>query len=1102
MTGAGPVDLQVNYRESPKNAPTDDLRFSWRLPQTTGGRQSAYRVIVGRTGEAVTDGNGDQWDSGKVESQRSVDVKYQGPRLSTDTTYRWAVQVWDGAGESTPFSSPARFSTGLEYPEDWRGDWIGHQPDGGDSNGYRSAWQCAEKETTPEWVTLDLGGVQEIDSIELYPAGPFDQLQSPEGFDVAPVYSSEEVEWPLQKREHVWGFGFPVRYRIEIADDPDFSDARTVVDRSSEDQPNPGSKPVVHEASERGRYVRLTATRLDTFDPKVADQLVDGSESAILGGSLVNPDRMRRVSSTWSVFAMGAIAVRNSRSEDLARSASVGASSSVETQTWGLENLVDGNYGPTLAATSPLLRAEFQLSKPVKRARLHVSTLGAGEAYLNGERIGEDLLAPAWTPYDGRILYETYEVGGHLSVGTNAIALWLGRGFFSKSALIWTGYGSPRALVQLNIEFADGSTREVISDGSWRGDHSPVVANDVFDGEQYDARLEQPGWANQGFHETSWEPVTLMEQPGGDLVPQRCEHVQVTERFKPRSLDHRDDGVIVDFGQNLTGWVELTIRNASLGSKIRIEHAEILDETGELSTVDLADANATDLYIANGSSAATYEPRFTYHGFQFARISGHPGELDPGDIVAKAVHTNFQKRGHFDCSNDDLRAVQHAAEWTIRGNSMGIPTDCPQRAERCGWTCDTHLSAAATLYNFDAVRFFEKWLRDLDVESTPEGCVPDTAPFAHGCLPGDPSWTMARVKIPWKLYQIDGDRSVLEEHYEGMRGYVDFWHEQAEDHLLPAKHGIYGDWLALEFNHEAESRVGEPVGLFNSASHYRSTQLLAQIAETLGCREDAERYTKRAAAIADAFNDRYLDTATCVYEPGSQAANAIPLHFGITPVALAETVAGKLAKRVREADGERVKTGLIGTGPLIHALADHGHEDLAYTLVSQPECPGWVYMVNHAVTTTLWERWNSDEAVGAGMNSFNHLYRASISEWFYKHLAGIQFTGEGHTVIRPVLGEGLEWAEGEIETRHGLVSSRWEREAEEYQLSVTIPWNTEGEVCLPMLRDSPTVRNGDGEVIWKDGRATPRSKRYTEISRTGGRIVVGIDDGTHLFTVG
>jgi alpha-L-rhamnosidase len=775
---------------------------------------------------------------------------------------------------------------------------------------------------------------------------------------------------------------------------------------------------------------------------------------------------------------LAALAVRDAEGTDLAVGADVTASSSRETGGWGREHLVDGVYESQLAATSPLLRTTVELSTPVKRARVHVAALGYGELYVNGDRVGDAVLDPGWTDYDERVLYTTHDLTDRLHEGTNAIGLWLGIGRFARTFYNATGHGSPRALVHLTVEYTDGTTRTVASGPDWTATDSPVRANDIYDGERYDARRERSldGWATPGFDDADWADAAPMPAPGGQLSPQRVEPIRVTETFDVQIVDETEGGatgepgVTLDVGQNLVGWVELELEDAAAGDEVELAYAEALDEENAPLTTDLGAAEATDAYVARGDGPETYEPRFTYHGFRYVRVTGYSGSLDPSDVTAKAVHTDFEPTGSFDCSNEELVRVQHAAEWSLRGNAHSLPTDCPQRAERFGWTGDGHISARAFCYNFDARRFHEKWQRDHDDCQSPHGYVADTIPFGIGTRPADPTWSVTRILIPWFLYRHYGDERVLERHYEAMRRYVDYWHAQADNGVIPRKYGHYGDWLTFEHRDDLDERRGQPFELFNTAYHYHTLDVFAQIADVLGQSADADRYRKFAEETRAAFNDAFFDPDVGQYEPRIQAAQAVALFFGLVPDRQSTRVVENLVEEIHE-DGDRLMTGFLGTRPLIHTLADHGYADLAYRLVSQPERPGWVYMTRQGATT-LWERWDSDDQVGSGMNSFNHSPFTLVSEWFYEQLAGLRFDPDG-LAVAPSVVEGLEWVDASVDTAEGPFAARWDRTDRGITLLVTIPWNREATIHLPgSAADIVSVTDASGAYIL-DGRTVP-----------------------------
>ncbi|WP_254533317.1 family 78 glycoside hydrolase catalytic domain [Natrinema gelatinilyticum] len=760
---------------------------------------------------------------------------------------------------------------------------------------------------------------------------------------------------------------------------------------------------------------------------------------------------------------------------------------------------------------SPLVRTDVEFDRKIESARAHVVTLGYGELHVNGERIGNEQLNPAWTKYDDRVLYSTHDLTETVEAGRNAIGLWLGRGWYSKGKEelpsripSWEAFGSPRGLVQLNVTYTDGETESVTTGPSWTTTSSPITENDIYDGETYDARKEQPGWSTPGFDDGEWNPVEVVEAPSDDfeLRPQRLPPITVTETLEPSSIEERDGTYLVDFGQNHAGWVELVIDGATEGDKITLEHAEVLDENGNIVTENLRSAEATDTYIASSSEQVTYEPRFTYHGFRYVRVTGYPGALTADDIRSKVVHTGFEQTGSFACSNDDLNQVQHNAVWGLRSNAMGHPTDCCQRDERFGWTGDVHQNARADLFNFDAFRYHEKWMRDHDDDQDSDGSQSDAIPHAVDWGHSDPNWAKTRVIVPWYLYLHTGDERVLADRYEGMRDYVDFWDSNAEGNIIPASMAHYGDWLAFE------PPRSDPA-LFNTFAHYQTTDLFAKMAAVLGRDEDAALYREQAEAIAEAFNDVFFDSEMNSYGSGTQTTYALPLSVGIVPDKHEQAVTKNLVQKIRSEDGGKLQTGFIGTRPLLNTLVEHGHEDLAYNIVSQPERPGWVYMVRNGATT-MWERWDSDDQIGSGMNSFNHRPWTLISEWFYRVLAGIDIgePGFAHVDISPSVVTGLNWAEAETETIRGTVAAKWERTStagdsrsdDGLLLEVTIPGNATGTVRIPTLNGDQVRIREDGKTVWNNGNATRQTHRGVEaVSRDGDDVIIEVGSGEYSF---
>jgi hypothetical protein len=651
----------------------------------------------------------------------------------------------------------------------------------------------------------------------------------------------------------------------------------------------------------------------------------------------------------------------------------------------------------------------------------------------------------------------------------------------------------------LNVTYEDGSTDAIVTDTSWQFTSSPVFENDIYDGEAYDARREKPGWAKPGFDDSDWKTAKESAPPSDDVKrrPQRTQPIEVTESLEPASMWTHNGAYVIDFGQNHAGWLELTIRGANEGDEITLEHAELITDNGDIDTANLRSAEATDTYIAKGNDVEMYEPRFTYHGYRYAKISGYPGDLSMEDVTAKAVHTGFKQTGSFACSNEELNQVQQNAVWGLRSNAHSIPTDCCQRNERMGWTGDGHLAVNSYLLNFDATRFQWKWMDDHDDNQSPEGTQSDTIPHAYGRRDADPNWAKTRVVNAWRIYQQTGDTRVLAERYEGMKAYVDYWDSVADEHVVPAGKNHYGDWLAFEPRNNDKA-------LMNTFPHYQTTRRFAQIAEVVGNDADAETYHQRADAIASAFNDAFFDPDANQYGSGDQTSYALPLFMGVVPDGHEEAVAENLVSKIWCEDAGKLQTGFVGTRPLLFALVEHGYPEIAYHIVSQPEEPGWIHMVRYGATT-MWERWDAEDH-GPGLNSRNHTPWALISEWFYRELAGIEPAQPGyeHVEIAPLVPDSLDSAEGDIETIRGTVASSWERietsgksrTRDGLVLNVTIPDNATATVRIPTLGSDKVRVRESGKTIWNNGNHTrPNHPGVRNVKRDGERIVIDIGSG-------
>ena len=715
---------------------------------------------------------------------------------------------------------------------------------------------------------------------------------------------------------------------------------------------------------------------------------------------------------------------------------------------------------------APYLRRSFRIDMPVAWARLYVTALGLYEARLNGCRVGDAVLAPGWTDYARRVLYQTYDVTTLLRRGDNVIGAVLGDGWYSgfigfdvKRA--GAQYGTaPELLAQLVIGLDDGTRQWVVTDGDWEGRFAAIRHADLLMGECHDLRLEPDGWDAPGSDPAGWRAVWCRERDARRLVADPGPAVRVTQELAPRSIAHFETGKqIVDFGQNMTGWLRLRA-DGPAGTRIRIRHAEVLAADGSLYTENLRTARQADEFVTPGGGV-TFEPRFTVHGFRYAEISGYPGDLDPADVVARVVHSDIPVTGSFECSQDWLNQLFRNIDWGQRGNFISIPTDCPQRDERVGWLGDAQIFARTACYNRDVAAFFGKWLDDVADAQFESGAFPDIAPRMHLDFAGAPAWGDAGVIIPWTLHKMYADTGVLERHYSSMTAWMDYLERDNPDCLRSRNLGnSYNDWLSPHADQTPPELLATAYWAYDAA-------LMAEIAEAIGRRDDAANYRGLRAKIRSAFTDAFV-SADGQVASGTQTAYALGLHMQLIPEHLREPAVGHLVDAIAGA-GWRLTTGFVGVGYLLPVLSSNGQTEVAYRLLEQDAMPSWRYMVDHGATT-IWERWDAwTEERGFQapvMNSFNHYALGSVGEWLYRFVLGIEpepgTAGFGRLALRPHPGGHLRWARGSYRSQRGLIATEWRLDDGTFWLRAEIPPGASASVHVPS-RDAREVRDFSGQ---------------------------------------
>jgi alpha-L-rhamnosidase len=724
------------------------------------------------------------------------------------------------------------------------------------------------------------------------------------------------------------------------------------------------------------------------------------------------------------------------------------------------------------------LRKEFTLKGRVKRARAHIAGLGYYELRLNGRKAGNHVLDPGWTTYDKRVLYVTYDVTSSVREGANAVAVTLGNGWYKSRAL----------LLQINIELEDGTTASVVSDASWKAADGPIFEDSIYNGESYDARRETPGWERPGFNDKDWPAAEAVKASGGVLSAQMMPAIQVVDTVVPLGMTNPKPGVYVfDMGQNFSGWARLRV-SGQRGTDVRLRFAELLYADGMLNTENLRSARAEDHYILKGAGEETWEPRFTYHGFRYVEVTNFPGTPKLDTLRGRVVHSAVDPIGSFSASKDILNGLQRIITWGQKTNLHSIPTDCDQRDERMGWMGDAQGTAEEAIMNFDMAAFYTNFVRDIRDIQDDKGRLSDTVPHIWGGENADPAWATAYPLICWYMYQYYGDTRVLEEHYDGMRKYVEFLRSKAENGLV--KFSSYGDWVAVEKC---------PGAIVSSFYYYYDVKIQADVARVLGKAQDAALYDKLAGEIRTAFNREYYNPKTGDYADGTQTANTLPLFLGI-PTEKEGGAWGRLFDDVVYKHNSHLTTGIIGTKYIMELLTRNGASDLAYDIAVKTDYPSWGYMIENGATT-LWELWQKRE--GPSMNSHNHPMFGSVGSWLYKALAGINLapgtTGFEKILVQPQMVRDLMHASGSTMTVRGEVACAWSRTERSIRVEVTIPGGSEAEVVIPKLNIRNVKVSEDGKTIWVGGKFIVGAAGVTGAVDKDNAILIKTGGGRYVF---
>ncbi|GAA3294099.1 family 78 glycoside hydrolase catalytic domain [Dactylosporangium vinaceum] len=973
----------VEHATNPLGIDAAQPRFGWKLAGSAA--PGAYQIQVS-TSSANT---ADVWDSGRVASSSQVDVAYGGPALSSLRKYFWRVRAWDTQGRAGAWSATQSFETALRTPAtEWTGDFIG-QPS----------------------VNADVAGATWI----WYPEG------------------DPATEAPAATRYFRRTFtlaGAPASATLVVTGD-DTADVWVNGVQLS-------SSPRVTDSWKRAATIdlggRLTA---GTNTIAIAGQNTTVSPAGMIA-KLFLPGQTISTDTAWKAFNSAPSGWNTTGFNDSGWPAAK-ALATYGSGPWG-SNVV-------VSKPSPLLRKGFTVSKAVASARLLTTALGLHETRLNGAKVGGDVLAPGWTDYNKRVQYKEYDVTGQIRQGANALGAYVGNGWYSGNVgFAGTAiYGpQPWYSAQLLITFTDGTTQTVRTDSTWKVTTGPIRADDLYGGESYDARSVIAGWDGPSFDDSAWPAVAVRSGTKPNLVAQVDNGVTVQQEFRPVAITQPQSGVwVLDLGQNFTGWDRLTM-SAPAGTTVQLRHAEVLNPDGTIYTANLRGAAATDRYTFSGSGTETYEPRFTVHGYRYVELTGLPAGFTPtaDTLTGRAAWQTGAQSGTFSTSNAMLNQLAKNILWGERDNMLTIPTDCPQRDERLGWTGDIAAFVATSTFNLDVHNFLDKFTDDLVDAQHADGAFTDVAPGVSAGA-GTAGWGDAGVIVPYTLWQRYGDIKVVNDHFDAMAKWVDYLKSTSGADLI-RNQTTYGDWLNVNDNTAQD--------VVSTAFFGWSARLVARMAAATGRTAQATSYGQLADQVAAAFTNRFV-AADGTVSGNTQTGYVMALAFGLLPANRVQAAADRLAAKV-SATGGHLSVGFLGVENLLPVLAAYGHADTAYTILMQPGFPGWGYQISKGATT-IWERWDGIRTDGTfndpGMNSFNHYGLGSVGDFLYRQVGGVSPAAPGYSAltIAPIPGGGLTSAKSSYDTPYGSAVSDWSISGGTLTLRVTVPTGATATVKVP-----------------------------------------------------
>ncbi|WP_129717684.1 glycoside hydrolase family 78 protein [Pedobacter sp. SYP-B3415] len=742
-------------------------------------------------------------------------------------------------------------------------------------------------------------------------------------------------------------------------------------------------------------------------------------------------------------------------------------------------------------------RKEILVKKKLRRATAYIIGLGLYEGFINGKKLGDQVLAPVPTDYSRSVAYNTFTLEDKLHEGKNTIGIILGNGRYYTMRQAYKPYkiktfGYPKLLVNIDLDYIDGSSETITTDDSWRVTaDGPIRSNNEYDGEIFDARKSMPGWNVNGFDDRKWLKAEFVQEPGGMPVAQTTPGMKVTGVLQPAGITRTKSGTyILDIGQNIAGWIRMRVKGQA-GQQVTLRFAESLNADGSLYTENLRDAKSSDQYTLRGGARETWNPTFVYHGFRFVEVTGYPGVPRKEDFDACVVHDAVTQTGNFLTDNKVINQVYRNAVWGIRGNYKGMPVDCPQRNERQPWLGDRSTGAYGEAFVFDNAGLYAKWLNDIRESQRADGSIPDVAPAFWRYYSDNVTWPGTYLQVADMLLTHFDDEVSLRDHYPAMKKWIDYmWTRYADNELV--KKDKYGDWCvppeAKELIHAKDPARLTDGGLIAAATYYHLLTLMQKFAERLGEEQDLTNFRDRATRTKEAFNKTYFDAGKHAYGNGTVTAQLLPLAFDMVSLQERAEVFGTLVNRLTGPDQSHISTGVIGTQYLMRTLSRFGRTDLAYRLATNTGYPSWGYMAENGATT-IWELWNGNTA-SPKMNSQNHvMLLGDLLIWYYENLAGIRAAQPGYKEIemKPEPVDGLNTVQASLETPYGTVRSEWKRTGNKFQWQVTVPPNSEAKIYVPAARRSAV-----------SGHDKNNKEQKFDMERD--RAVFTLGSGTYVFS--